>query len=69
MFDVKGPLYSAAPRDFTFAGLVYNQKAPAPASGQGCALQGDSQGNLLVNISSLPVPISSTPAQVNAGNS
>ena len=69
MFDVKGPLYSAAPRDFTFAGLVYNQKAPAPASGQGCALQGDSQGNLLVNISSLPVPISSTPAQINAENS
>jgi hypothetical protein len=46
----RGPLLSPAPITPIITGAVYNATAPAPQDTQGCALQCDSQGNLLVNV-------------------
>jgi len=45
----------AAPSDMIVSGLQYNTSPPAPSNGQTVALQGDSGGNLLVDLkTSLP---------------
>lgn len=50
MTNVRGPLNSADPLTSILVGGVYNASAPAPADTQPCALQLDSEGNLLVNV-------------------
>lgn len=50
MANTRGPLNSADPSTSFLVGGVYNAVAPAPADEQPCALQLDSQGNLLVNV-------------------
>lgn len=47
---MSGPLLSPKPPAPHIIGAVYNASSPAPADGQGCALQTDSSGNLLVNV-------------------
>jgi hypothetical protein len=47
---VRGPLLSPSPGTPTVVGAVYNATAPAPQDEQGCSLQCDSAGNLLVNV-------------------
>jgi hypothetical protein len=46
----RGPLLSPAPVTPIVTGAVHNVTPPAPADQQACALQCDSQGNLLVNV-------------------
>jgi hypothetical protein len=46
----RGPLLSPEPGTPILTGAVYNSVAPAPQDRQGCTLQCDSQGNLLVNV-------------------
>lgn len=46
----RGPLNSAEPTTSILISGVYNAQAPAPADEQVCALQLDSEGNLLVNV-------------------
>jgi hypothetical protein len=46
----RGPLLSPASITPIVTGAVYNATAPAPQDQQGCSLQCDSQGNLLVNV-------------------
>lgn len=47
---VRGPLNSADPTTSVLVGGVYNAESPAPEDQQPCALQLDSDGNLLVNV-------------------
>ena len=44
----------AAPTNMIVGGLQYNSSAPTLGSGQTAGLQGDSSGNLKVNVASLP---------------
>src|SRR6202166_3475248 len=46
----RGPLLSPVPTTPIVVGAVYNATPPAPQDEQGCTLQVDSQGNLLVNV-------------------
>jgi hypothetical protein len=50
MANTRGPLNSADPSTSFIVGGVFNASPPAPADQQPCALQLDSQGNLLVNV-------------------
>ena len=50
MSTPRGPLSSTTPPESIIVGGVYNAVAPAPADQQPCALQLDSEGNVLVNV-------------------
>jgi hypothetical protein len=55
-----------APSDMIVGGLVYNTSAPSPTNGQSVAFQGDSAGNLKVNVQASALP--SNAAQETGGN-
>ena len=56
-----------APANMVVGGLQYNGSAPTVAAGQSVALQGDSSGNLKVNVASAIPPGSNTIGTVNLG--
>lgn len=59
--DYSGPIGAGtAPAKAAVTGLVYNTAAPGPTNGQAVALQGDSAGNLKVNVAAGSV--TSTPS-------
>jgi len=66
-----GPLLSPKPQVNEIPGAVYNNTPPQPVSGQGVALQADSEGNLLVTIASEAPPnppgVPETPTAVAVG--
>jgi hypothetical protein len=50
MTNTRGPLNSAEPTTSVLVGGVFNETPPAPTDGQVCAIQFDSEGNILVNV-------------------